>query len=157
MRINATTSLLLLLTFHESQAFTIHSSASSPSKYSSYGSMNKCTMNKCLVQLKQQKNYSEEELIAAKDTTRERAKKSFQTFGQVLQARSDTFRAAGFYENTSKTKHEPLMSGAKTNITLFLVAIGYKWYRSIFINKVSTCIKHIFRNCGRYLRFSFTS
>jgi len=29
------------------------------------------------------------------------------------------------------------VAGAKTNITLFLLALGYKWYRSIFINKLA--------------------
>ena len=58
------------------------------------------------------------------------------SFGRVLLDRSDTLKSAGFYD-ANEHKHPPLHAGAKTNITLFLVALGYKWYRSIFINKVS--------------------
>ncbi len=57
----------------------------------------------------------------------------------VLRERSDTLRAAGFYENEESNEKdfiEPVTAGAKTNITLFLLALGYKWYRSVFINKV---------------------
>jgi len=57
------------------------------------------------------------------------------TYGQVLVERSDTLKSAGFYD-TSKVEYPPLEAGARTNITLFLLAMGYKWYRSIFINKV---------------------
>jgi hypothetical protein len=60
------------------------------------------------------------------------------TMGQVLLDRSDTLHSAGFYD-PAESEYPPLEAGAKTNITLFLVALGYKWYRSIFINKVSSC------------------
>jgi len=54
---------------------------------------------------------------------------------QTIRERSDTMRSAGFY-NVDK-KHLPLEAGAKTNLTLFAIAMGYKWYRSIFINKMA--------------------
>mmetsp|Transcript_25299 Transcript_25299/g.31176 ORF Transcript_25299/g.31176 Transcript_25299/m.31176 type:complete len:334 (+) Transcript_25299:248-1249(+) len=76
--------------------------------------------------------------------------KKLRTFGQVVLERSDTLRSAGFYDKSSSTCtstsseqqpdsdfHEPLQAGAKTNITLFMLALGYKWYRSIFINKMA--------------------
>lgn len=68
------------------------------------------------------------------------------TFGQVLLDRSDTLRSAGFYDvnineesgaTSSNNQYPPLTAGARTNITLFLVALGYKYYRSIFINKLA--------------------
>ena len=78
------------------------------------------------------------------------------TFGQVLLDRSDTLRSAGFYDvnineessgsGASNNQYPPLTAGAKTNITLFLVALGYKYYRSIFINKVSQSVS---RSVGR--------
>ena len=56
---------------------------------------------------------------------------------RAVRKRADTLRAAGFYENEqSKEFLKPVTAGAKTNITLFLLALGYKWYRSVFINKV---------------------
>ena len=75
----------------------------------------------------------------------ERAKK----FAKLLLERSDTLRAAGLYDDISSedgnhvghsgdgvSNYPPLMMGAKTNATLFAMALLYKWYRSIFINKV---------------------
>ena len=69
------------------------------------------------------------------------------TFAQVLLERSNTLKIAGFYDDHDETdKHhhhqqqqqqlEPVYAGFKTNIMLFLAAVGYKWYRFIFINKV---------------------
>ena len=82
--------------------------------------------------------------------TRTRDEKSKpKTFGQVLLDRSDTLRSAGFYDvnineesgaTSSNNQYPPLTAGARTNITLFLVALGYKYYRSIFINKVSESV-----------------
>lgn len=81
--------------------------------------------------------------------TRTRDEKSKpKTFGQVLLDRSDTLRSAGFYDvnineesgASSNNQYPPLTAGARTNITLFLVALGYKYYRSIFINKVSQSV-----------------
>ncbi len=69
-------------------------------------------------------------------STKDRLKK----YSQVILDRSDTMKAAGFHEISEENQYPPLQAGAKTNITLFLVALGYKWYRSIFINKVSCTI-----------------
>ena len=66
----------------------------------------------------------------------------FKNMGQVVLERSDTLRSAGFYDKKSDAHLDPLVAGAKTNIILFCLALGYKWYRSIFINKV-----------GRYFDF----
>jgi hypothetical protein len=66
-------------------------------------------------------------------TTRDVSK--LKTYGQVLIERSDTLKSAGLYD-PKESEYPPLAAGAKTNITLFCVALGYKWYRSIFINKV---------------------
>ncbi len=63
------------------------------------------------------------------------------TFGKALLERSDTLNAAGF-NDPAESEYPPLQAGAKTNITLFLLALGYKWYRSIFINKVSGFRSH---------------
>jgi len=82
-----------------------------------------------------QKHEEVEEGTNKIQTTTSLIPKQMRTFGQVVMERSDTFRSAGFYDEG--VEHEPLKSGAKTNITLFLLALGYKWYRSIFINKVS--------------------
>lgn len=60
----------------------------------------------------------------------------FKNMGQVILERSDTLRSAGFYDKKSDDHLDPLVAGAKTNIILFCLALGYKWYRSIFINKV---------------------
>lgn len=60
----------------------------------------------------------------------------FKNMGQVVLERSDTLRSAGFYDKKSDDHLDPLVAGAKTNIILFCLALGYKWYRSIFINKV---------------------
>lgn len=57
--------------------------------------------------------------------------------GQVVLERSDTLRSAGFYDKHSDDHLDPLVAGAKTNIILFCLALGYKWYRSIFINKLA--------------------
>lgn len=58
------------------------------------------------------------------------------TFGKNILDRSDTLSSAGFYD-PDQSPYPPVVAGAKTNITLFLLALGYKWYRSIFINKAS--------------------
>lgn len=75
--------------------------------------------------------------------------KRLRNFGKIVMERSDTFRAAGFYEQQQQHLEElgvdkeivdfkePLTAGAKTNIALFCAALGYKWYRSIFINKMA--------------------
>jgi hypothetical protein len=57
---------------------------------------------------------------------------------QILD-RSDTLKSAGFYD-PQQSQYPPVVAGAKTNIALFLLALGYKWYRSIFINKASRLI-----------------
>ena len=36
---------------------------------------------------------------------------------------------------------EPLMAGYKTNISIFVACMLYKWYRSIFINKVRIALE----------------
>ena len=61
------------------------------------------------------------------------------SFAQVLLERSNTLKSAGFYDEEQQ-QLEPVYAGFKTNIMLFLAAVGYKWYRSIFINKVRTYI-----------------
>ena len=61
---------------------------------------------------------------------------ALKSFGKVLIERSNTLESAGF-NDPSISEYPPLQAGARTNITLFLLALGYKWYRSIFINKVS--------------------
>lgn len=58
------------------------------------------------------------------------------TFGKNILDRSDTLSSAGFYD-PDQSPYPPVVAGAKTNITLFLLALGYKWYRSIFINKLA--------------------
>ena len=63
--------------------------------------------------------------------------KRWKSLVRTVRERSDTLRSAGFYDNQNQGDFvEPMTAGAKTNITLFLLALGYKWYRSIFINKV---------------------
>mmetsp|Transcript_9197 Transcript_9197/g.17319 ORF Transcript_9197/g.17319 Transcript_9197/m.17319 type:complete len:353 (+) Transcript_9197:167-1225(+) len=59
-----------------------------------------------------------------------------QRLGKNILDRSDTLSSAGFYD-PSQSRYPPVVAGAKTNITLFLLALGYKWYRSIFINKLA--------------------
>lgn len=71
-----------------------------------------------------------------KDDTKTNKRQVLQTMAQVVLERSDTLRSAGFYEKQNENYFEPLVAGAKTNIILFCLALGYKWYRSIFINKV---------------------
>lgn len=56
-------------------------------------------------------------------------------FGGVIKDRSDTMRSAGFYEDENGL--EPLTAGYKTNISVFVACMLYKWYRSIFINKMA--------------------
>ena len=65
--------------------------------------------------------------------------KRIQSFGELIQKRSDTMRSAGFYED--ETELEPLMAGYKTNISIFVACMLYKWYRSIFINKVRIALE----------------
>ena len=78
-------------------------------------------------------------------TTRDVSK--LKTYGQVLVERSDTLKSAGFFD-PKESEYPPLEAGAKTNITLFFVALGYKWYRSIFINKVrdlESCVNILYK------------
>lgn len=80
-------------------------------------------------------NNEKDESTTATTTTRSK-RQVFQNMGQVVLERSDTLRSAGFYDRKSDDHLDPLVAGAKTNIILFCLALGYKWYRSIFINKV---------------------
>ena len=132
--------LLLLLCASETQSFTIHSQLSHPATVAN----TKTILNQQVhdddqldeiggVRRKNQYEQKQSQMVQ---------KKNLRTFGRILIERSDTLRSAGFYDDAKKASnkeqeyYEPLMAGAKTNITLFLLALGYKWYRSIFINKV---------------------
>jgi hypothetical protein len=70
------------------------------------------------------------------ESTRSKRQEALKNMGQVVLERSDTLRSAGFYDKHSDDHLDPLVAGAKTNIILFCLALGYKWYRSVFINKV---------------------
>ncbi len=126
--------LLLCSNLDESQPFTIHShlSHATSMQQQRHGDKNS-------------HQYTDTDNIdLASEQVHQSRKRSvphhLRTFGQVVMERSDTLRAAGFYDrsnsNDSAAEYEPITAGAKTNITLFLLALGYKWYRSIFINKV---------------------
>ena len=71
-------------------------------------------------------------------TKRQLAMERIKLFGGVIKDRSDTMRSAGFYEDENGL--EPLTAGYKTNISVFVACMLYKWYRSIFINKVRTIL-----------------
>lgn len=80
----------------------------------------------------------------------------FKSVFQTIQKRSNTFRAAGFYEDeNNKGFLEPKTCGAKTNITLFFLALGYKWYRSVFINKVSNIFAHTYSSSSLKISILF--
>ena len=63
--------------------------------------------------------------------------------GQDLLQRSDTLRTAGFYKDMECANPShihsryPLLSGVKTGLIIFAIAIGMKFYRSVFVNKLS--------------------
>jgi len=73
-------------------------------------------------------------------------------FNHFLQ-QSDALRIAGYYYNDdmdcdtprieparkrhTQIQYPPLLSGVKTGLIIFAVAIGMKFYRSIFVNKLS--------------------
>jgi len=113
------TSVVLALFLKESEAFSIQSntatSINTRTRTSLHQSLNNNDENNS------QKNHG------------------IKSYGQLLLVRSDTMKAAGFHDISegSENKHLPLEAGARTNITLFLVALGYKYYRSIFINKLA--------------------
>lgn len=120
---------LLLCSTHQSHPFTIHSqfSHSSVSQQRQHASLYS----------RSQKHHDDHhnggvlENVPKNNTNQKKTlTKRLRTFGEVVLERSDTLHSAGL--------HNGLTAGAKTNITLFLLALGYKWYRSIFINKVRT-------------------
>ena len=68
--------------------------------------------------------------------------------GRDLLRRSDTLRIAGFYNNqgvhdglmnseTFVDSRHPLLSGLKTGLIIFAIAVGMKFYRAFFVNKLS--------------------
>jgi len=65
------------------------------------------------------------------------------SLGQLIIDRCDTLRSAGFYDTVERNDglnayhNYPLIAGFKTNASFFLLAFGYKCYRSIFINKMN--------------------
>lgn len=127
--------LLLLLCANETHSFTIHSQLS-------YSATTTAASAKTILNQQVHGNDQLDEIGEQKPRQMIR-KKSLRTFGHILMERSDTLRSAGFYDankisnEEEQEYHEPLMAGAKTNLTLFALALGYKWYRSIFINKMA--------------------
>mmetsp|Transcript_711 Transcript_711/g.1109 ORF Transcript_711/g.1109 Transcript_711/m.1109 type:complete len:307 (-) Transcript_711:98-1018(-) len=124
--------IFVLLCLRESTAFTIHSQLTTTSVTSRKTPSLPTNLNHhhCNDQIQEDR---------AKGIGKGRVlQRRLRTFGQAVMERSDTLRSAGFYEhNKAEESKEPLIAGAKTNITLFLLALGYKWYRSIFINKMA--------------------
>lgn len=129
--ISATSSLLLLTCFYDfSNGFSlqparIQSSIVSKDFHEKYSPRSKVYLNK--------QGNDDVVQVGSYNSNESRLKR----FTQTLRERTDTFRAAGFYDDeNNKGFLQPKTAGAKTNITLFLLALGYKWYRSVFINKV---------------------
>ena len=158
---NHDTKTVILCIHEESSAFTVHSRTAatvavgrlhSPSNSSSSSSAISTSTSLTFIHQKQQQQSLEDDLALAAEAEevgkgKEEASKRqrMRSFGQMVMERSDTFRSAGFYNKNHEHQHEhhePLISGAKTNITLFVLALGYKWYRSIFINKVRERERH---------------
>lgn len=135
--------LLLCSNLDESQPFTIHSHLSHATSMQQQRHGDK---NQASIVVNSHQHKEADNIDLAPEQVQQSRKRSvkvphhLRTFGQVVMERSDTLRAAGFYDssniNDSAAEYEPITAGAKTNITLFLLALGYKWYRSIFINKV---------------------
>ena len=134
MRVISVISVVLALILKESEAFSIQSNTNT----NTASSIN--TNTRTRTSLHQSLNNNDE------NKNHRGRGHGIKAFGQLLLERSDTMRAAGFHDISesddsdidSDNKYLPLEAGARTNITLFLVALGYKYYRSIFINKASS-------------------
>jgi predicted RNA-binding Zn-ribbon protein involved in translation (DUF1610 family) len=62
-------------------------------------------------------------------------------YGQALLQRTDALRIAGFSPNEPNSKSidttYPLLSGLKAGLLIFAIAVGMKFYRAFFVNKLN--------------------
>ena len=131
--------LVLLASVHESGAFSFQPRSNLQAVTKTIHQGRKYNPSSTLLFLSKAQHKDQEQLSNGNSVQQRNQNNEniWRSLARVVRQRSDTLRAAGFYENeNSKEFIEPVTAGAKTNITLFLLALGYKWYRSIFINKV---------------------
>ena len=133
IRMKRSASAIILLLCHQADGFSIRPNAG-------FSVTNKIGSSS----LFQEPKLSSNEVVKS-SAKRQLSMKRIKSIGGLIKERSDTMRSAGFYGD--KNGLEPLTAGYKTNISVFVACMLYKWYRSIFINKVRTvliCEIHVF-------------